>query len=251
MTGGSTTPDSEPEAQTPRPLWRRLLPLAVLAAIIATVFALGIDDYLSFEALRDNRALLLGQVAQYGILAGLAYIALYSAVVALSLPGATFMSLAGGFLFGVAAATVYTVIGATLGATVIFLVARTAVGDALYRRAGPALRRMEDGFRENALSYLLVLRLVPLFPFWLVNLVPALLGVRLGIYVLGTFVGIIPGTFVYCLAGQGLGSVFESGEAFTLSGILTPTMIAALAGLAGLALLPVAYKRLRGRNAAR
>ena len=110
---------------------------------------------------------------------------------------------------------------------------------------------MEDGFRDNALSYLLVLRLVPLFPFWLVNLVPALLGVRLRIYVLGTFVGIIPGTFVYCLAGQGLGSVFESGETLTLSGILTPTMIAALAGLAGLALLPVAYKRLRGRNAAR
>ena len=251
MTGGSTTPNSEAQARKPRPPWRRLLPLAVLVAGVATVFALGIDDYLSFEALRDNRALLLEQVARYGILAGLAYMAVYVVVVALSLPGATFVSLAGGFLFGVTAATVYTVIGATLGATVIFLIARTAVGDALSRRAGPALRRMEDGFRDNALSYLLVLRLVPLFPFWLVNLVPALLGVRLRIYVLGTFVGIIPGTFVYCLAGQGLGSVFESGETLTLSGILTPTMIAALAGLAGLALLPVAYKRLRGRNAAR
>ncbi|HEX9647839.1 MAG TPA: TVP38/TMEM64 family protein [Alphaproteobacteria bacterium] len=233
-------------AEGRRPLWRRLVPLALLAAAIALAFALGLDDYLSFEALRANRERLLELVQRYGVVAGIGYMAVYAGVVALSLPGATFMTLAGGFMFGAALATLYTVIGATAGATVIFLIARTAAGDVLARRAGPALRRMEQGFRDNALNYLLVLRLIPLFPFWLVNLVPALLEVPLRTYVIGTFFGIIPGTFVYCLAGAGLGSVLESGAEFSLAGVLTPTMIAALAGLALLALLPIAYKRLRG-----
>jgi len=241
--------DTQPPAPAaPRPLWLRLLPVAVLAAVIVAVFALGLDDYLSFQALRDNRERLLDWVARYGVVAGLGYMAIYVAVTALSLPGATFVTLAGGFMFGAVLAAAYTVIGATAGATVIFLIARYAAGDALYRRAGPAIRRMEDGFRRNAFNYLLVLRLVPLFPFWLVNLVPALLGVRLGTYVAATFIGIIPGTFVYCLAGAGLGSVFESGESFSVRSVLTPTMVAALAGLAALSLLPVAYKRLRGRG---
>ena len=233
-------------AEGRRPLWRRLVPLALLAAAIALAFALGLDDYLSFEALRANRERLLELVQRYGVVAGIGYMAVYAGVVALSLPGATFMTLAGGFMFGAALATLYTVIGATAGATVIFLIARTAAGDVLARRAGPALRRMEQGFRDNALNYLLVLRLIPLFPFWLVNLVPALLEVPLRTYVIGTFFGIIPGTFVYCLAGAGLGSVLESGAEFSLAGVLTPTMIAALAGLALLALLPIAYRRLRG-----
>jgi len=233
-------------AEGRRPLWRRLVPLALLAAAIALAFALGLDDYLSFEALRANRERLLELVQRYGVVAGFGYMAVYAGVVALSLPGATFMTLAGGFMFGAALATLYTVIGATAGATVIFLIARTAAGDVLARRAGPALRRMEQGFRDNALNYLLVLRLIPLFPFWLVNLVPALLEVPLRTYVIGTFFGIIPGTFVYCLAGAGLGSVLESGAEFSLAGVLTPTMIAALAGLALLALLPIAYRRLRG-----
>jgi uncharacterized membrane protein YdjX (TVP38/TMEM64 family) len=245
MTGDSTTSDSEGEAPPPKALWRRLLPAALLLATLALALALGADDYLSFEALRDNRALLLDHVARLGILAGLVYIAIYTVVVALSLPGATFLTLSGGFLFGAVEGAFYSVIGATFGATIIFLIARTAVGDALTKRAGPALQRMEQGFRDNALSYLLVLRLIPLFPFWLVNLVPAMLGVPLRIYVLGTFFGIMPGSFVYSLAGAGLGSVFESGEAFTLAGILTPTMIAALVGLAALSMLPVLYKRLR------
>ncbi|MDP6953790.1 MAG: TVP38/TMEM64 family protein [Alphaproteobacteria bacterium] len=248
MTGDSTTSDSEDEAPPPKALWRRLLPAAVLLGALGTALALGADDYLSFEALRDNRALLLEHVARLGLLAAAAYIAIYAIVVALSLPGAAFLTLSGGFLFGAVQGAFYGVIGATLGATVIFLVARTAFGDALTRRAGPALKRMEEGFRENALSYLLVLRLIPLFPFWLVNLVPALLGVPLRIYVLGTFFGIMPGSLVYSLAGAGLGSVFESGEDFTLSGILTPTMIAALVGLAALSMLPVLYKRLRRKS---
>lgn len=232
----------------PRALWKRLAPLAALAALVALVFALGLDRYLTFESLSANRALLLGWVAEYGAVAALAYIAVYAAVVAMSLPGAVFMTLAGGFMFGAALGTAYTVVGATTGATAIFLVARTALGDALRSRAGPWLTRLEAGFRDNALSYLLVLRLIPLFPFWLINLVPAVLGVPLGIFVLGTAAGIVPGTFVFCLAGAGLGSVFDSGEAFSVGAVLTPTMIAALAGLAILALVPVVYKRVKARR---
>ena len=231
--------------ERPRPAWRRFLPLIVIVAAIALVFGLGLDDYLSFDALRDNHDRLRDFVAVHGIAAAAGYIALYTVAVALSLPGATFLTLAGGFMFGAVIGASMAVIGATAGATVIFLIAKTALGNALRDRAGASLKRTEDGFRANALNYLLVLRLIPLFPFWLVNLVPAFLGVPLRTYVLGTFIGIIPGTFVYCLAGAGLGEIFASGEEFSVKSILTPTMIGALVGLAVLAMLPIVYKRYR------
>jgi uncharacterized membrane protein YdjX (TVP38/TMEM64 family) len=230
-----------------RPAWRRFLPLAVLGTAIGIAFSLGLDDYLSFETLRDNRERLADFVGNHAIAAGATYIAVYTVVVAVSLPGATFLTLAGAFMFGAFLGTALTLVGATAGATVIFLVAKSALGNALRERAGPGLKRMEEGFRDNAFNYLLVLRLIPLFPFWLVNLVPAFLGVPLRTYVIGTFIGIIPGTFVYCLAGAGLSEIFESGEDFSAANILTPTMIAALVGLAVLALLPVIHKRYRAR----
>jgi len=119
--------------------------------------------------------------------------------------------------------------------------------EVLRRRAGPWISRLEAGFQENALSYLLVLRLVPLFPFWLVNLVPAFLGVPLTTYVLGTFVGIIPGSFVYASVGNGLGSVFDAGGAPDLTIIFEPEILLPIIGLSLLALIPVAYKKLKGK----
>ncbi len=239
---------SDTEA-APRALWKRLLPLAVLAAAIVVAYALGLHEYLRFESLRENRALLLNWVENYSVFVSLGYVAIYAVAVAMSLPGAIFMTLAGGFMFGAILGTVYVVIAATIGATTIFLIAKTALGDALRSRAGPWMARLEEGFRDNALSYLLVLRLVPLFPFWLVNLVPAILGIPLRTFVLGTAVGIIPGTFVFCLAGAGLGSVFDSGESFSVGSVLTPEMIAGLIGLAVLSLVPVLYKRFKARSA--
>jgi len=164
-------------------------------------------------------------------------------------PGAAILTIAGGLLFGQWYGSVYVVLGATLGAVGVFLIARTALGDALRRRAGPAIQKMEAGFQENALSYLLVLRLIPLFPFFLVNIVPAFLGVKLRTYVVGTLIGIIPGSFVYATVGAGLGSIFERNEEFSLQGVLTPEITAALVGLAALALLPVAYKKFRKAKA--
>jgi len=227
----------------------RFLPLAVVAVGIAMFFVLGLDRFLTFDALRENRAQLADFVDAQGILAIALYIFVYALSVALSVPGAAVLTIAGGLLFGQWFGAFYVVVGATLGAIGVFLIARTALGDALRKRAGPAMQKMEAGFQENALSYLLVLRLIPLFPFFLVNIVPAFLGVNLRTYVMGTFIGIIPGSFVYATVGAGLGSIFERNEAFTLQGILTPEIMAALIGLAVLALLPVAYKKFKKNTA--
>jgi len=228
--------------------WKRLIPLFVLAAGLVAFFALGLDQYLTFDALKENRAWLLEQVEQSALLAALVYMGIYIAVVAFSLPGGAVMTITGGFLFGQWLGTGYVVVAATIGATILFIAAKTALGDLLRAKAGPFLQKMEAGFREDALSYLLVLRLIPLFPFFIVNLVPAFLGVSLRVFVIATFGGIIPGSFVYATVGAGLGSIFDAGGEFSASGILTPEIITALVGLAVLALLPVAYKRYKAKR---
>ncbi|MGD8810430.1 MAG: TVP38/TMEM64 family protein [Gammaproteobacteria bacterium] len=236
------------EAKKPAFSWKRLIPLLVLCAGLAAFFLFGLDDYLTFETLRENRAWLLQQVAESAVVTSLVFMAIYIAVVAFSLPGGAVMTITGGFLFGQWLGSAYVIVAATIGATILFLAARTALGDLLRAKAGPFLKKMEAGFQENALSYLLVLRLIPLFPFFIVNLVPAFLGVSLRVYVIGTFVGIIPGSFVYATVGAGLGSIFDAGEEFSASSILTPEIITALIGLAILALLPVAYKKVKARR---
>ncbi len=245
------TPDAESRSQgggNPPFDTRRLWPVAVLLAGLGAFYAFGLDAYLNFDVLRDNREALLDLVQQNGVTAALLFSALYIVVVAFSLPGGAFLTIAGGFLFGPFLGTGYVVISATIGATLLFLIAKTAIGDTFRRRMGPALQKMEAGFRENAFSYLLVLRLIPLFPFFVVNLVPAFLGVSLRTYVLATLIGIIPGTVVFAQVGAGLGSIFDSGASFTVSGILTPDIILALSGLALLSLAPILYKKLRAKR---
>lgn len=229
-------------------LWKRLLPLFIIGAVVLLFFALDLGNYLSFAALREHRGTLLAFVEHNYLLASLAYIGLYIVVVAFSLPGATVMTLSGGFLFGTLLGGIYAVVGATIGATLLFLIAKTSVGDYLLDKAGEGIRKMQAGFAENALNYLFMLRLVPIFPFFLVNLAPAFLGVSLRVYLLATFFGIMPAAFIYALAGSGLGSVFDRNEAFSAGSILTPQMTAALIGLALLALIPVVYKKIRGRR---
>lgn len=227
---------------------RRLLPVAILAALIAAAFALGLDRYLTLDALRDNRTALLDIVRNNALAAGLGYVAAYAAVVAMSLPGATIMTLAGGFLFGVPVGASLTVVGATIGATVLFLIARSAFGDILRRRAGPFLSRMAEGFERNAFNYLLFLRLVPAFPFWAVNLAPALLGMRLAPFIVATGLGIIPGTVVFTAFGAGLGEIFDAGGEVSLKNVLSPPLLVGLVGLGLLALLPIAVKRWRAKS---
>ena len=239
MSSGIEEIDSKPAC---RPLLRRLLPLLILAVAVALAFSLGLHDYFSLEALRAHRSTLNGFVAEQGYVAALAFIAVYAVTTVLFLPVGAVLTIIGGFLFGIALGTSYVVVGATLGATVLFVIARSALGDIFRAKAGPFMERMEAGFRENELSYMLVLRLIPLFPFFIVNLVPAFLGVSLRTYVIGTLIGIVPGTLVFILAGAGLGSVFDRGGAFTLDSVLTPEIVAGLVGLSLLSLLPVAYK---------
>lgn len=226
-------------------LWQRLMPLLILAGLFAVFFALDLGRYVSFDALRENRDQLQAFVAANAIVAVLIYMGLYAVMVSASLPGATVFTVAGGFLFGSILATFYTVVAATIGATIIFLVARTAMGDALRDKAGGRIDRLLTGFRQDAFNYLLVLRLVPIFPFFLVNIAPAFAAVPVRVYIAATFLGIIPGTFVYAQVGTGLGSIFDSGQAFTLGSVLTPEIIIALAGLAVLSVIPVVYKRFK------
>jgi uncharacterized membrane protein YdjX (TVP38/TMEM64 family) len=228
---------------------KRLVPLAVLAAGIAAFFVFGLDKYLTFEQLRQNREVLTSFVSANPLTSIVIFVLIYTAAVALSVPGAAILTLTGGFLFGIWEGTAAVVIGATAGATALFLAARFVLGDTLRAKAGPWLAKMEAGFNEDALSYLLVLRLIPAFPFFMVNLVPAFLGVSVRTFVIATLLGIIPGTFVFASIGAGLGSIFDSMQDFSLKGALTPQVITALIGLALLSLLPVAYKKIKARRA--
>jgi uncharacterized membrane protein YdjX (TVP38/TMEM64 family) len=249
--------------------WRRWAPLVVIVALMGFAFAMGWDRYLSFKTVGTNYEALREFIAANLAVALLIYIVVYAAVVALSLPGGLVMTVTGGLLFGWMAGALATLVGATAGATLIFLIARSSLGEALAAKAGPWLGRLRDGFKENALSYLLFLRLVPVFPFWLINLAPALLGVPLRTYVIGTAVGIIPGTLAFSVAGAGLGSVVEAqnriyaaclakGGAdpqascpYTIdtSALVTKELLAAFALLGIVALIPVIYKRWSKRNA--
>jgi uncharacterized membrane protein YdjX (TVP38/TMEM64 family) len=235
------------------PLSPRRLALIALAIGVIGVAIYTLRDALTFETLRENRETLLAWRDANYLLAGAGYMALYVTVIALSLPGGAVMTLTGGFLFGLVAGTSMTVVAATTGATLIFLAAKAGFGDALHRRittegSAGLLKRLEAGLRENAFNYLLMIRLVPAFPFWLINLAPAFLGIRLRTYVAATFLGIIPGTAVYTWIGAGLGEVFARGEEPDLGLIFDPVILGPILGLAALAVLPVVIRKVRGRG---
>jgi uncharacterized membrane protein YdjX (TVP38/TMEM64 family) len=243
---------------------RKLLPLAVIALLALAVYTTGLHRELSLEALVRRRGQLEAFVQAHFATALLGYIGLYIAATALSVPGAVFLTLAGAILFGWLVGGIATLIGATAGATLLFLLARYALADLVRRRLGNRLTRLADGFRADAFSYLLFLRLVPVFPFWLVNLAPALAGVRLGTFVAATAIGIIPGTFAYAVFGAGLDSVVAAQEAayrsclaaggadcrldFDLRAAITPQLFAALCALGLVALVPVLVRRWRARR---
>ncbi len=226
----------------------KMIPLFILVGGILIVWLTGIYQYLSFDTLKENRALILNFVQNSFWNALLIFALLYIVVVAMSIPGATFLTITAGFLFGSLLGTIIVVISATLGATILFLIAKTSLGEKLRSKAVPWLQKMEKGFKDNALSYLLVLRLVPLFPFFIVNLVPAFLGVSARTFVIATGLGIIPGSFVYVSVGTGLGSLFDQGKNLSLQGVLSPDILVALGGLALLSMLPVFYKKIKGSD---
>jgi len=227
---------------------KRWILLIVLLILLGLFFYFQLYRYLSFESLKANRALLLAWSEQHLIWVVLGFIGVYTISVACSVPGATFLTLAGGFLFGPWLGTLWVVLSATLGAFIVFLAVKLALRDWVAKKAAKWLKTMEQGFQHNAFSYLLFLRLVPLFPFWLINIVPALLGVSKRTFVIATLVGIIPGSFVYVLVGNGLGHVFDANETPNLGIIFDPKVLIPLLALALLSLVPVIYKLIQRKR---
>ncbi len=239
---------------------RRFVPLALIGAAMALGYAFGLHDHLSLSSLIRERGELAAFVSGNLPLAVALFMAVYVAAVALSFPGASLLTIIGGFLFGWALGGTLVAFAATAGAALIFLAARTSLGETLKHRAGPFLSRLAAGFREDAFNYLLFLRLAPVFPFWLVNIAPALFGMGLRPYVAATFVGILPGTYAYAFIGAGLDSVIAAQEAASpgcaaagtcsieLSALVTRDLVLAFAALGVAALIPVLVRKWRARN---
>lgn len=210
--------------------------MALILGALGLAYALGLQRSLSFDALAAHRAALAAFVAAHPVTGPLLYVLAYVGVVAFSLPGGAVMTLAGGFLFGPWLGAAAAVAGATLGACALFLAARYALAETLARRAGPLMAKLRAGLQRDGFWYLLSLRLLPVVPFWLLNLAPALAGMRLAPYAAATFLGIIPGTAVFAGIGAGLGQVFDAGGRPDLSIIFSPGILLPLLGLAALSL---------------
>jgi len=248
---------------------RRVLPIIALGVLSVVVLALGWDRELSFETFARHYDSLQGFVLRHEGSAWVAFIGVYAAAVGLSLPVGAYLTVIGGVLFGTVLGGAASVLGASIGAICIFLLARWALnsglGAWLTRRTGPTGRRIAQDFRADAFSYLLFLRLVPVFPFWLVNLVAALCGVGLRVFAAATFIGIMPAAFVFAFVGSGLNSAvmaqstayqacLASGTrgcrlTFRPDAAFTPDLIAALVALGVLALVPAIVRRWRAHAA--
>jgi uncharacterized membrane protein YdjX (TVP38/TMEM64 family) len=222
---------------------RRFWLLAIAAAIGFSLYEADLLPSLTLESLRDHRDELTDWVEANAAAAMATYFAVYVAVVALSIPCAVFLTISGGFLFGAAVGVPLAVLGATAGAALLFVMVRGVVGSAPLERLGPRAAQLAECIRKDAASYLLAMRFTPMFPFFLVNLVPAIVGVPLRTYVLTTLVGVIPVTLVFSLAGAGLGAALDSGAALSAGAILTPEVAASLAGLALLSLASIPIRR--------
>ncbi|NNE24171.1 MAG: TVP38/TMEM64 family protein, partial [Rhizobiales bacterium] len=221
--------------------------------------------YLSLDVIAEHRESLQRFVGDNTVLAIAIYTLIYICTVAFSLPGGALLTILGGFLFGTLLGASATVIAATIGATAVFLIARSAIGDVLVRKAGPWIKKLSDGFNDDAFSYLMFLRLVPAFPFFVVNIAPALFNVRLSTYMITTFLGIIPGTIAFTFVGSGLDSIIvaqktaheacvaEKGAeqcpfGLDAGALINPQIIAGFVALGVVALIPVVIKRAKARK---
>jgi uncharacterized membrane protein YdjX (TVP38/TMEM64 family) len=237
------------EAAKSTSAFRRFAPLAVIVAGLAFAYAMGWHRYFSLSFLADSREMLLGFVSANYALSVAGFAAAYVLAVAFSVPAASILTIFSGFLFGWLVGGIIVAFSATAGATIVFLAARSAFGDFLRDKVGARVRRLAEGFEEDAFSYLLVLRLAPVFPFFVINIAPALFHVPLRIYVAATFLGILPGTFAYAWLGEGLDSVLvaarEAGTEVSASDLVTPQITFAFLALAAVAAIPPVLKRFR------
>ena len=234
--------------------WRRTLVLGGIASLLGMMvasLALGFDAEVALDLLRRHHGWLLGFVAGAPTLASMLFMALYTAAVALSVPGVAILTVIGGYLFGWFHGTALVLVAATIGASALFLLTRSAFGGGALMGARPALQRFAEGFRRNALSYGFVLNLVPIFPYALISALPAACGVGLPTFLGGLLLGLIPGTFLFARLGSGLQHVLVSDAPLRVTSFVTPEIVLSLCGLAALALLPVVYRAWRARLSAR
>lgn len=242
---------TEQESKSSNP-FLRMLPLLVIVGGLAAVFATGLHKELSLENLRNNIDWIDQQVAANFALVVMIYIGIYAACTTFMVPG-SILTIAGGALFGVTfglplISTAATVFGATLGASILFVVAKTSLGEPLRKIAGPFLEKMESEFNQSPISYMFVLRLVPAIPFAVVNIAPALLGAKYRDYVMTTFFGIIPGTMAYSWVGAGAAEFIRDksvslSDTNSLIASLGAKVFPALVALFVVSLIPVIYKR--------
>jgi uncharacterized membrane protein YdjX (TVP38/TMEM64 family) len=229
-------PDTSAAASPTSSATGKLIVALLFVAVIISVFYFGANRYLSLDALKAHRDQWLAYTQAHYATAVMVFITLYCLQAALSLPGAALFTLAGGFLFGPLAGTLYANLGATSGATLAFLVARYLFHDWVEARFGRRLAPLQEGFRNNAFGYLLSLRLIPIIPFFIINLLSGLTRIRLGTFAAATSIGIIPGGFVYAYAGRQLGTINSLGE------IASPRVLLAFTLLGVLSLLPMLYR---------
>jgi uncharacterized membrane protein YdjX (TVP38/TMEM64 family) len=233
-----------------KPVWLRYLPIIIIALVAAAGF-FTLRDYLTFDTLRDNREALVAFRDSNYVLTVVVFIAAYVLIVAFSLPGASITTITGGFLFGTLFGVLFNITGATIGAVLIFLAARMGFGERLKARMDASdgmVRKIKEGIDNNQWSMLFFIRLVPAVPFFVANLIPAFLGVKLYRFIISTFLGIIPGSVVYTSVGAGLGTVFASGETPNLGIIFEPHIFFPILGLCALSLLPVILKAATGKK---
>ena len=227
---------------------RHAIPLVLLILAGVVVWRSGLAGQLSWAALARHQAALRVLVAAHPVAAPAAFVGVYALLVAFSVPEAALVTVTGGLLFGPLLGGALAVLGSTLGAVVLFLVARTALADIVARRARGLIARIRPGLERDGFSYLLALRLLPVVPFWLVNLGAALCGMRLFPYAAATLLGIVPATFVFAWIGAGVGDVLAAGGRPDLHVIFSPAVLGPLAALAALSLAPVAWRHLRRRD---
>jgi len=221
---------------------KKFLPLIIIVILIIGVWASGVLDFLSLESIKEHRQELLNYVEENIVLSVFIFALTYIVTVALSLPIATVLTLLGGFLFGVISGAVIIVLSATIGATLIFIIAQTAIGSSLREKAGPFYNKVADNMKENGFQYMLFMRFVPVVPFFIANILPALFDIKLRDFFITTLIGIIPGTIVYANIGQELGTIE------TLNDLVSPTTLIAFALLGVLSLMPTAIKFLRKKK---
>ncbi|PZX39503.1 putative membrane protein YdjX (TVP38/TMEM64 family) [Roseinatronobacter thiooxidans] len=238
------------QPQLPIAQWRQRLPIIIIL-LVAILGAVVLREYLSFDALRDNRAALIAFRDSNYLLTAAAFVLAYIAIVSFSLPGATAATLTGGFLFGVFPGAAFNIIAATIGAVLIFLAVRAGFGRSMAAKIDASdgrVKRMTQAIRANEFPVLFSLRLMPVLPFFVMNVIPALIGVRISVFAATTFLGIMPGGIIYTWVGAGLGDVFARDETPDLGIIFEPHILGPLLGLAALSLLPTILKSLRGKE---